>query len=66
MDSFEELKEQSNRIKLKVNTEVEAIFDNFMKISREESSKSDLKIAKLKGLMARMDWLKRTKESICD
>ena len=68
-NSTEELKEQSNIIKLKLNREVEGVFDSFMRVSREEpkdSKDSNLKMAKLKGLMTRMEWLKKTKESICD
>ena len=65
MTEGEKLREQSVRIKKKVNEEVEAVFDNFMKTSGT-NTESNLKIAQLNGLMTRMDWLKKTKEAICE
>ena len=65
----ESLREQSIRIKKKVNAEVEAIFDNFMQRSSEESKDSkevSLKLASLKGLINRVDMLKKIKDAICE
>ena len=65
----ESLREQSNRIKQKVNSEVEAIFDNFMHSSSEKAKDSqevNLKHAYLKGLIDRVDMLKKIKDAICE
>lgn len=63
----ENLQQQSQRIKEKVNVQVEYVFDQFMKLDPKISKESRKdKIDVLKGLSLRIDMLKKIKESICE
>ena len=65
----ESLKEQSTRIKQKVNAEVEGLYDKFMELSLKEpapSEETQRRIERLQGVISRIEWLKKVKDSICE
>ena len=60
---------QSDNLKMKVNKEVEAVFDRFMSLSAKEKlpeSEAKEQLARLQGVIQRIEWLKKVKDAICE